>query len=139
MQRTPKLLIVSPDARLEAEVQAALNGINDTTAVLRYVPEFRLAIEAARNRRPDLALIEMGGDLRALKALADDLNKSSPETTLAAVFAPQIFGADVSESAILIEAIRAGMQDFLRRPLSRADLEQLLERLHRKYTAAPAT
>jgi pilus assembly protein CpaE len=139
MQRNPKLLLVSPDTRLEAEVQAALKGITDTNAVLHYVPEFRLAVETARNRRPDLALIEMGGDLRALKALADDLNNSSPETTLAAVFAPQIFGHDVSESAILIEAIRAGMQDFLRRPLSRADLEQLLERLYRKNAAAPAT
>lgn len=139
MQRTPKILIVSPDHRLEAEVQAALKGITDTDAVLHYVPEARLAVEAARNRRPDLALIEMGDDIRALKALADDLNKSSPETALAAVFSPEIFGPDVSESAILIEAIRAGLQDFLRRPLSRADLGQLLERLYRKYASAPAT
>ncbi len=31
------------------------------------------------------------------------------------------------------------MQDFLRRPLSRTDLEQLLERLHRKQTFVPNT
>src|SRR4051812_34761146 len=106
MQRTPKILIISPDARLEAEVQAALKGITDTAAVLHYVPEARLAAGAPRTRRPDLALVEMGVDLRSLKAIADDLGKASPETTLAAVFSPEIFGADVSESAILIESVR---------------------------------
>lgn len=132
MQRTPKILIVSPDPRLQAEVTAALKGIADTNAVLHHAADFRQAIEGVRNWRPMIALVEMSKDLRALKAFADEVTHVSPETNLAAVFSPDFFGHDVSESAILIEAIRAGMQDFLRRPISRADLEQLLERLDRK-------
>ena len=72
-----------------------------------------------------------------LKVFAEEVAKNSPETNLAAIFRPDVFGHDVSESAVLIEAIRAGIRDFLRRPLSRIDLEQLLERLHRR-PAAPA-
>jgi pilus assembly protein CpaE len=136
MQRTPKILIVSDDSRLESEVAAALKGVPNTEAVLHYVPELRQGIEVARNRRPDFAFVEMSQDLRSLKVFAEEVSRFSPETTLAAVFAPDIFGPDVSESAIIIEAIRAGMQDFLRRPLSRADVEQLLERFYRK-SAAP--
>jgi pilus assembly protein CpaE len=132
VERTPKILVVSPDPRLQVEVASALQGIPDTNAILHAAGDFRQGIEFARGRHPDLALVEMGRDLRALKTFADEVSRGSPETSLAAVFSADFFGADVSESAVLIEAIRAGMQDFLRRPVSRLDLEQLLERIHRK-------
>ncbi|MFN4259631.1 MAG: CpaE family protein [Gemmataceae bacterium] len=139
MPRTPKILIISPDDRLRDEVAAALKGIADTAAVLHYVPDYRQGCEAARNRRPDLALVEMSQDFRALRVLAEEVSAGSPETTLAAVFSPDVFGPDVSESAVLIEGIRTGLQDFLRRPLSRADLEQLLERYYRKLAGPRQT
>ncbi|MCS6850473.1 MAG: AAA family ATPase [Gemmataceae bacterium] len=138
MPRTPKILVVSPDDRLQAELTAALKGIPDLAPVVHHVAEIRPGIEAARNRRPDLALIEMTTDLRALKVFAEEVSRLSPETTLAAVFSPMLFGPDVSESAILIEAMRAGMQDFLRRPLSRADVEQLIDRLDRRSAGPTA-
>ncbi|MBV9122027.1 MAG: AAA family ATPase [Planctomycetes bacterium] len=138
MPRNPNILIVSPDARLQAEVAAAFKGMSQVAPVLHYARDFRHGVETVRSRRPDFALVEMGSDLRSLKAFAEEAAVVSPETNLAAVFAPDIFGPDVSESAILIEAIRAGMQDFLRRPVSRADLEQLLERFQRKAALQPA-
>jgi pilus assembly protein CpaE len=137
MQRTPKILIVSPDARLQSEVAAALKGIADTTALLQRAADHRQGIEAIQNWRPTIAVVEMTKDLRALKTFADEAAAAAPETNLAAAFSPELFGPDVSESAILIEAIRAGMQDFLRRPVSRADLEQLLDRLERKAAVCP--
>src|SRR4051794_39243012 len=123
-QRTPSILIVSPDPRLETEVSQALAGIPDLHAVLHTAPDFRQGVEVARSRRPDFVLVEMTRDLRALKHFAEEVNKGAPETNLAAVFASDLFGHDVSESALLIEALRAGIQDFLRRPVSRLDLEQ---------------
>jgi pilus assembly protein CpaE len=138
MPRTATILIVSPDPRLGAEVDAALKGITALSAVVHRVPDFRQGAEAARSRRPDFVLVEMGRDLRALKVFAEEVTAGSPETSLAAVFAPDLFGPDVSESALLIEAVRVGMQDFLRRPVSRADLEEVLERLHRRQGASAA-
>jgi len=100
--------------------------------VIHYVDDYRRGIEAARSRRPALVLVEMTSEVRLLASFAEELAVVSPETAVAAVFAPNIFGPDVSESAIIIEAIRAGVQDFLRRPISSNDLEQLIARLIRR-------
>src|SRR5258708_4241101 len=116
MQRNPTILIVGTDPRLETEVACALQGIAQVSPVLYYVADPRQAVEAARSRQPDFALVEMGKDLRALKNFADEVTLASRETNVAAVFSSDLFGPDVSESAFLIQAMRAGMQDFLRRP-----------------------
>ncbi len=67
MERTPKILIISSDPRLQAELGAALKGIADTHAVVHYAADFRQGVEAARSWRPEFALVEMGKDLRGLK------------------------------------------------------------------------
>jgi pilus assembly protein CpaE len=138
VETTPELLIVGPDPRLPEEFAAALKGIADMQPVTHAVGSCRQGIEAARNRRPELAFVEMTRDLRALKGFAEEVAVCSPETVVAAVYAPDIFGPDVSESAILIEAMRAGVRDFLRRPLSSTDLRGMLERLLRRPAARTA-
>jgi pilus assembly protein CpaE len=101
------------------------------------VDDYRRGIEAARSRHPALVLVEMTGDLQALEAFAEEVSVASPGTAVAAVFSPDIFGPDVSESAIIIGALRAGVKDFLRRPMSSSDLEQLVDRLTRRSLLAP--
>jgi hypothetical protein len=112
MQRSPRILIVGPDSRLQAEVTAALKGSADTHPILHYCSDFRQGVESLRSWQPEFALVEMGTDLRGLKTFAEEAAASSPQSSLAAVFSPEIFGPDVSESAIIIEAIRAGMRTF---------------------------
>jgi pilus assembly protein CpaE len=138
MESTPTILVVGPDQKLCGESEAALKGITNELAVIHHVDDYRRGIEAARNRHPALVLVEMARDSKTLRAFAEELAVAAPETAVAAVFRPDVFGHDVSESAIIIEAIRAGVQDFLRRPISSADLEQLLERLRRRQVAKPA-
>jgi pilus assembly protein CpaE len=121
------LLLAGVDAKLREEIEAALVGL-DSPPVVHHASDLRQAIEMARSRRPQLTLVEMTTDLRALKTFAEELAVVSPDTAIGAVFRPEIFGHDVSESAILIEALRAGVRDFLRRPISSRDLQQLLER-----------
>jgi pilus assembly protein CpaE len=129
MNTTQNILIAGPDPKLPAEVEAALAGATTERPILHTVSDFRQAIEAARSRRPDLALVEMTSDLRLLKSFSEEVAVCSPETMVAAVFRPDVFGHDVSESSVIIEAIRAGVRDFLRRPISSHDLKQLLDRL----------
>ena len=99
--------------------------------MIHVANDARQAIEAARSRRPHIALVEMGPDVGPLQAFAEEASVVSPETTVAAVFRPDGFGEDVSESAVLIQAIRAGVKDFLRRPVSTAELAELLRRTRR--------
>ena len=131
MPAIPNLLVVSSDPRLAEEVEAALSSLGESRPVMYVAPDMRQGLEAARNRRPELALIEMGLDLRPLRAFADEMSVTSPETVVAAVFRQDCFDAEVSESALFIEAVRAGVKDFLRRPISSSELDELLHRLLR--------
>jgi pilus assembly protein CpaE len=128
---TINILVVSPDPRFREELETALASLDELHPVIHHAGDTRQAIEAARSRRPQIALVEMGTDVRPLQAFAKESAVVSPETSVAAVFRPDGFGGDVSESAILIEAIRAGVRDFLRRPVSSRELADLLRRIQR--------
>jgi pilus assembly protein CpaE len=132
-----QILIVGSDPKLRAELEAALSGSSDERPIIHQAADYRLGVEAARSRRPDLLLAEMTPDLRQLKMLSEEIALCSPDTLVAAVFHPNVFGAERSESGVLIEAIRFGIRDFLRRPLSRHDVEQLLARLDERRTQDP--
>ena len=121
-------MIVAHDPTLSGELQAGFAPLVDLRPVVRVAGEFREAADAARNWRPDLAFVEMTGDIEALREVADELRAVSPETVVVAVFHPNIFPPDVAESAVMISAIRAGVQDFVPRPISSQDLRQLFER-----------
>ncbi len=144
MDTKPKILIVSGDARLVPEVQAACASAAGVRPAFTHAADLRTGAEAVRTRRPAVALVEIDdaeidGGLRRLRAFVDEATAASPETAVVAVFHPSIFGGgDHSESAVLIEAIRAGVRDFLRRPVSTADVSQLFDRLTRQAAAGPA-
>jgi len=130
------ILVVSSDPALSAEIQAALRGLDGARPVVHEAGELRQGAEQARSRTPGVVFVEMTTDMRALQAFAQEVRRGSPETQIIAVFRPDTFGDDVSESAVLIEAIRAGVRDFLRRPVSSTELIELLER-SRETAARP--
>jgi pilus assembly protein CpaE len=132
-----QILIVGSDPQIASECEAALASQADGLVLLRAT-DARQAVELARSRRPQLAILEMGSDLSRLKAVVTDIAAVSPETLAAAAFRPELFGHDVSESALLIEALRLGVRDFLRRPISAVDLGQLIERFRCQAASGPA-
>lgn len=125
-------MIVAKDASLLPELTAAFAPLVDLSPIIRAVTDVRQAAEAALSWQPDLALVEMTSDLEALRITSEEIRNASPETTVTAVFHPTVFPPDVPESAILIAAIRGGVQDFVRRPVSSRDLEQLFEHRERE-------
>jgi pilus assembly protein CpaE len=132
-----QILLVCNDPKLPEELEAALPSTGSLRPVLHSVSEFRQAAEAIRSRRPWLVIAEMGLDMRVIKSLSEEIAATSPESMLVAVFRPDVFGPDASESAVLIEAIRLGVRDFIRRPVSNHDLTQLLTRLQVHQDGAP--
>ena len=131
MPNTFNILMVSSDPRFRAELESALSSLDELHPVIHHAGDIRQAIEAARSRRPQIALVEMGTDVRPLQAFAEEAALVSPETTVAGVFRPDGFEPDVPESTILIQAIRGGVKDFLRRPVSSSELAELLRRVQR--------
>jgi len=122
-------MIIGSDAKLPAELRAVFEALPRWDPVVHVVAENRHAGERARSRRPHIAFVEMQGKAVSLRGLVDDLRSASPETELVAVFDPHAFPADAPESSELIQALRMGVSDFLRRPVSRHDVEQLFDRL----------
>ena len=69
--------------------------------------------------------------------IADELSAASPDSSIVAVFRPDQLPTNVAESTVMIQALRLGIEDFIRRPISSRDLEQLLVRRLQKRAQGP--
>lgn len=124
------VLLVGNDARIRDELEVALAGARSGEAVLHEAPDFRRGVEAARARRPDVVVAALGNDAGALRALAAELRAAAPDALVAAAYRTEDFASREQESAFLLEAIRGNVHDFLRRPVSSAELAQVMARVH---------
>jgi len=125
----------------EAESSSLVKDLLAATAAALVVGEFKRLSQALHEgpaRRPDLVIVELAADDAAgpdgsPAKVVEALSRAFPETT--------IFATGPSVSAdFVIEVIRAGAVEFLRRPVQRADLSAALEKLlrHRRGSQPPA-
>ncbi len=137
MDKPLQILFVSGDPALPHEARSALAGIANWRTVPHFANDVDEALDIAVNRNPQLICVEMeGGDTRELTSFAREMRASLPDTIVVAMYSPVKFGPEQSESATIIEVLRANVQDFLRRPLSSTELRQLLDRLFLARSAA---
>jgi len=140
--RQTHLLVVSANDALKDEVLGALEGLPGSGVVVHAADSLARAVEIARSRQPHISLLEMTPDMAELKAVSAEIRAACPETSVVAAWQPDAFSRDVwektSQGAIFVDGIRAGVSDFLRRPLSSGDLRQLLVRLETAPTASMA-
>jgi pilus assembly protein CpaE len=136
---TVSLLLVGGDPVLREELQSALEQIPQHEPVLFVARDWRAALEMARGRPPEVVLVELDAEPARLRAFAQDLAAAAPQAVLVGIFEPQAVPPEVPESAFLIEALRNGVRDFTRRPISTLDLDQLLARLEKGGSRRPAS
>jgi pilus assembly protein CpaE len=129
--RTLQFLVVSNDPSLAEEFQNAAQGVKTFRCATTFVDSQRAGIEAARLRQPEVVVVEMGLDVAEVRAFAEEVSVVSPDTAVVAAYSRRTFSDAEVESAAIIDALRARVQDFLRRPLSSGELEQLVMRLRR--------
>jgi pilus assembly protein CpaE len=129
VERTLQILVVGEDATLRAEFEAALEGIPNLRPVTHFATNYRRALELALSRRPDLVCIEMDRRPQHLVAFAEEMLGLVPESALAVLYLADQISAPEPDSAFVLQLLRANVRDFLRRPLSPAELRSLLERL----------
>ena len=126
MSITASVLILSTDDKLIEEAKLALDGLGDTAPRFRLVNQSSHLFEALRTQPISLVLIEFTENPKELTNVVAQVRSASPNTRIAAILRPEGFPENVNESAVLIEAMRGGVCDFLRRPLSTADLSRLV-------------
>ncbi|MBL8830722.1 MAG: AAA family ATPase [Planctomycetaceae bacterium] len=131
----PHVLIVGAEPKFLQELESAMGALAAPRPVVHQVDDYRRAVEAARTRHPELALVQMGVDWQELKTLAREMQAAAPGTAIVGVYRQGAVDSEIGESAALIESIRAGVQDFIRRPVSSKDLEQLFERIATRPSA----
>ncbi len=128
MANNASVLILTDDAKLREEFDSAFRAMGDEQPRYRFAVDRNQLFEALRTQSVDLILIEFSQKPRELTSLVKQCEGSAPGVPVAAILRPEGFGDNVSESSILIESMRAGVCDFLRRPISTSDLRQLLLR-----------
>jgi pilus assembly protein CpaE len=131
-----RVLIVGSDPSLEEEFRGALSGVPDRQGVLYFAETYHDAIEMARRRQPNLILIEIDRDVGEVAGLSKDLHELLPASAIAGAFKQDRLEQGQSESATLIELLRAQMRDFIRRPLSATELRAVLDRLFSRLPGA---
>jgi pilus assembly protein CpaE len=137
MEHTPQILVIGSDPLLADEFAAAVAGLRMWKPVVHTLRGTRQGVEVARNRRPEIVCVQVESDPRALRTFAEEVVAASPGTAVVALYRPDSPGFAEGENTLLIEAVRAQVQDFLRRPLSSNELQQLLDRVLRKAKETP--
>ena len=122
-----EILTLTDDPQLQTELQNAADALGESSPRLRFAVDRRDLMEAVRSKPPGLILAPFGDKPGDVSSLAKELAELAPLIPLAAIFRTDGFRDDVSESNVLIEAMRAGTRDFLRRPISTTELRTLLD------------
>lgn len=129
MTSIPDILVLTDDPQLQGELQTAAAALGVRQPRVRFAADHAALLEAIRSRPPDVVLAPFGDTHGDVARLAKELATFAPPVPLAAIFRPNGFRDNVSESNVLIEAMRAGTRDFLRRPISTTELRTLLDNL----------
>ena len=138
MDSTLHLLVVGPDPSLRGEFESAVGSLTHHRPATQYVESYRQGVELVRVQQPDIVFVEMGRDQHLVKSFAEEVMSAAPESVVVAMFGRTSFSPEQSEALVIIEAMRARISDFLRRPLSSAELEDLFGRLAKRIIEKPA-
>ena len=126
MSITASVLILSTDDKIAEEAKLAFDGLAENSPRFRLISQSSHLFESLRTQAISLVLIEFTDDPKELTGIVNQIRSASPQTRVAAILRPEGFPENINESAVLIDAMRSGVCDFLRRPLSTADLARLI-------------
>jgi pilus assembly protein CpaE len=124
---TLRVLVAASDPTLLDECRAAFQATRDLRAMLYAATPGREALDVARDRQPQLVVVEAEAALD-LTRVARELLDVAPSAFVAAAYR-QGDGADGTDGRLIVEWLRAGVQDFLRRPISPVELGVVVDRL----------
>lgn len=138
MSITATTLLVSQDAKLGEEAKLAFEGLGPDAPRYRVLSDSHQLFEVMRNQSISIVLIEFSEDPKELIGLVHQIRSNSPDIQMVAILRPEGFPDRVNESAVLIEAMRAGVCDFIRRPLSTSDLSRLVNQQDSRKLGSPS-
>ncbi|MEM1227809.1 MAG: AAA family ATPase [Planctomycetota bacterium] len=116
----------------------ALQSVGSIKPIVTYREEVHQVIETSRAYQPAIVMLEIGPDIQSLHVLIEELAACSPSSIIVGLMQMDRLASGGGESALMIQALRLGVEDFIRRPISSRDLEQLLARRLSSRRSDPA-
>jgi hypothetical protein len=95
-----EIVILTDDPQLQSELQTAASALGERQPRLRFAADRHALLDAVRSKPP--GLVSAPGEVARL---ASELAAFAPPIPLAAIFRPNGFRDDVSESSVLIDAM----------------------------------
>ncbi len=124
----PHILIYRKDVQVDDELEKAFQSVSSIKPIVNYRSEVHQVIEMARAYQPAVVMLEIASDMSSLQVLVEELAACSPYSAIVGLLQVDRVNSSGSEGALMIQALRLGVEDFIRRPISSRDLQQLLSR-----------
>jgi pilus assembly protein CpaE len=125
----PKVLIFADDEAVGREIRDAVRGgAADGPVNLYLTTDLTSAVDTVRDREPDAVLIELTGDLSGDRTRIGELRSSAPDLSIVGVYNAES-NATGMDSGYMVELVRLGVSDFLRRPIADGELNGFFDRL----------
>ncbi len=128
VERTMYILVVGPDTALHAEVSSAVDALRRTGTVVMHAKSLRDGVEMSRNRNPDLIVLELDPTPEELQGFTKDVEHVSPETVVVGAYRVSAGDEGSGDGQLLVTAMRCRVKDFLRRPVSSSELQDVIDR-----------
>jgi pilus assembly protein CpaE len=128
VERTVYVLVVGRDNALHAEVSSAVDALPRTGTVVLRAGSLRDGVEAARNRNPDLIVLDLDARPEEILPFTKDIEHVSPETAVVGAYRVSVGDEGSGDGQLLVSAMRNRVKDFLRRPISSNELQDVMDR-----------
>ncbi len=127
MTRPLTLLLIADDPDLATEWQAAERGLTDVRVLSHFASTHREALRIAATQQPDIICVQPDAGA-VFGTVVAELKQNAPTAVVVAVLDRRNFASGDDETSFVVEATRAGVADFVRRPLSSREFDACLRR-----------
>jgi pilus assembly protein CpaE len=130
VSRVLQIVVVGADPALRDEIDEAYASLTGAHPVVHEAPDFRHGLAMARSRQPQVVCVDLAGPVAPVAEFVREIRLAAPAAAVVVVYQPSQLDLDRSgDASSLIALMRAGVQDFLRRPVSSTEVRGLLDRL----------
>ncbi len=132
------VLIFARNDLVGREIRDACKNLSQTPFNGHVVTDLTRAMDMTRDREPDAALIDLTGELDKDRVMVGELRSIAPSMMIVGVYSAE-GNAQAFGSAYMVELVRLGVSDFIRRPIADRELQGFFQRLSPASTAPDAT
>lgn len=121
-------LVVGNDPGLHEEVTSASEALRRARVVVLHANTLREGVETARNRNPNMIILQLGDKTQEVQAFTRDVTHVSPGSVVVGAYRVDGAAESTDDGQLVVGAMRCGVRDFLRRPISSNEFEGVIER-----------